>query len=440
MTGGDRDPGPANLRRVAAPAPSASLSVPQGNQSQPDVPAGSPGACPQTRQIGGAVSANWVEQQRAVLVPTYPQRGLALVRGVGAEVYDDAGRRYLDLTSGYGVAILGYGHPTLTQVLGAQLTSLHVQHASFASEVRARASRALLERAGGPLTHLLWSSSGAEAIEAALKLAVLATGRTRVIACVGGYHGKTMGALSLTHDPRYRAAFEALLWQVTHVPYGDADALAAALDERTAAVVVEPVQGESGVVVPAAGYLQAARQVCDASGALLVVDEVQTGVGRTGAFLACHHDHVWPDILCLGKGLAGGIPVGATLVTQAIARVAPRGAHTSTFGGNPLACAGTLAVLEAVDDAMLAAIAANGETFMAALRRTGSDAIAAVRGRGLMVAVELACDRDRALKLLQRRGVLALPGGRSAVRFLPPYVVTTEQLLDAADILGEVLS
>lgn len=440
MTGGDRDPGPAHHGRVAAPATSGSRRGPHGNQPLPDSSAGSPRACPPTRQIGDVLGPDWVEQQRAVLVPTYRQRGLALVRGDGAEVYDDADRRYLDLTSGYGVAILGYGHPTLTRVLGAQLGSLHVLHASFASEVRVRASRTLLERAGGPLTHLLWSSSGAEAIEAALKLAVLATGRHRVIACVGGYHGKTLGALSLTHEPRYRAAFERLLWQVTHLPYGDAEALASALDERTAAVVVEPLQGESGVVVPAPGYLQAARNACDASGALLVLDEVQTGVGRTGAFLACHHDRVWPDILCLGKGLAGGIPVGATLVREAIAQAAPRGAHTSTFGGNPLACAGTLAVLQAIDDAMLAAIAAKGEAFMAALRRVGSDAIVAVRGRGLMVAVELSRDRDRTLRRLQRRGVLALPGGRSAVRFLPPYMITTEQLLEAAETLAEVLT
>lgn len=438
MSGGDETPAPADHGRFAAIAPSLPHN-PRGRKPRPVPLADSSPSYPRAQQISCAAGRGWVEAQRTLLVPTYVQRGLDLVRGEGAQLFDAAGRPYLDLTSGYGVAILGYANPTLVQALSAQLSALPVLHPSFASEVRVRASRALLQRAGGRLTRVHWSSSGAEAVEVALKLAVVATTRQRVIACVGGYHGKTLGALSLTHEPRYRAAFEPLLWQVTHVPYGDADALAAALDDRTAAVVIEPIQGESGVLVPATGFLRAARNACDASGALLVFDEVQTGVGRTGAFLACHHEGVWPDILCLGKGLAGGIPVGATLVTEAIAHSASRGIHTSTFGGNPLACAGTFAVLEAIDDTLLGDITAKGEAFMAALRRSGKASIVAVRGRGLMVAVELDGDRDHALKLLQYRGVLALPAGRSAIRFLPPYVVTEEQLLNAADTLAEVL-
>jgi LysW-gamma-L-lysine/LysW-L-ornithine aminotransferase len=383
---------------------------------------------------------DWLFAHKELLLPTYVQRGLTIVRGDGAHVYDDMGRCYLDLTSGYGAASLGYGHPALTRALTEQLGALHVLHCSFVNDVRVRASRALVEHCGGGLARVYWSNSGAEAIEAALKVAALATAKKRFVACAGGYHGKTLGALALTHDERYRAPFEPLPWEVTHVSFGDGEALAAAVDERTAAVVLEPIQGESGVIVPPAGYLRAARAICDARGALLVLDEVQTGAGRTGAFLACHHEDVWPEIVCLGKGLAGGIPVGATLVTETIASAVPRGAHTSTFGGNPLACAGALAVIEILDDAFLADLAAKGAAFTVALQTIASRRIIAVRGRGLLVAVELAGDRDRVLKDLQRRGVLALPAGPSAVRFLPPYVVTVDELLGAATTLGEVLT
>jgi acetylornithine/LysW-gamma-L-lysine aminotransferase len=385
------------------------------------------------------VIASRVAAQKSLLVPTYIQRGLTLVRGEGAYLFGDDGCRYLDLTSGYGAAILGYGHSVLTRALAAQLGTLHVLHSSFANDVRVEASRRLLARCGGGLARVHWSSSGAEAIEAALKMAVLATGTRRFVACHGGYHGKTLGALSLTHGEKYRAPFEPLLWQIVHIPYGDSEALAAAVDKRTAGVVLEPIQGESGVIVPSAGFLRDARAICDRAGALLILDEVQTGVGRTGRFLACEHENVRPDILCLGKGLAGGIPVGATLVTEAVASAVPRGAHTSTFGGNPLACAGVLAVLEILDETMLADIAVKGEVLMTALRTLGSPLVRTVRGRGLMIAVELNGERDRVLKELQRAGILALPAGATAVRFLPPYVVTTEQLAHAATTLGAVL-
>jgi [amino-group carrier protein]-gamma-(L-lysyl/L-ornithyl)-L-glutamate aminotransferase len=377
--------------------------------------------------------------QRRVLVDTYVNRGLAIARGEGAWVLDVDGKRYLDLTSAYGTAILGYGHPGLTRALARQLETLHVLHCSFASEVRVEASRALLARAGSPLKRVFWCNSGAEAVEAALKLAVLATGRKRIVACEAAFHGKTLGALSLTHAPRYRTAFEPLLWEVVHVPFGDAEALAAAVP-GAAAFVVEPIQGESGVIVAPDGYLRAGRQICDASGALLVLDEVQTGTGRTGRFLAGQHEGVGADIVCLGKGLAGGVPAGATLATEAVAAHAFRGAHSSTFGGNPLAAAGVLAVLGALTDAFLAEVAAKGQAFMSRLRAIDTGRIVEVRGRGLMVAVELDRERDRVLRELQNDGVLALPAGASAVRFLPPFVIEAQELERAVDALAAVLA
>lgn len=383
--------------------------------------------------------SDMVALQRRVLVDTYVSRGLAFVRGRGAHLFDAAGREYLDLASGYGAAVLGYGHPELTAALSRQLDALHVLHCSFASDVRVEASRALLARAGAPLKRVFWSNSGAEAVEAALKLAVLATGRKRIVACEGGYHGKTLGALSVTHDPKYRAPFEPLLWDVVRVAFGDDGALAAAA-AGAAAVVLEPIQGESGVRPAPPGFLSAARAACDASGALLVLDEIQTGTGRTGRFLASHGEGVAADVVCVGKGLAGGLPVGATLVTEAVAGSAFRGAHSSTFGGNPLVAAGVLAVLGVLSDEFLAAVAASGGAFMRRLAAIGSGRVVEVRGRGLMVAVELDGERDRVLRALQDKGVLALPAGASAVRFLPPYVTPESELERAAALLGDVLA
>ena len=376
--------------------------------------------------------------QRRVLLDTYVNRGLAIVRGEGAWVFDLDGKRYLDLTSAYGTAILGYGHPELTRALTRQLETLHVLHCSFANDVRVEATRALLARAGPQLKRAFWCNSGAEAVEAALKLAVLATGRKRIVACIGAFHGKTFGALSITHDPRYRTAFEPLLWEVVHVPFGDVEALAATVPDA-AAFVVEPIQGESGVRPAPDGYLAAARETCDANRALFVVDEVQTGIGRTGRFLACHREGVAPDIVCLGKGLAGGVPAGATLLTEAVAAHAFRGAHSSTFGGNPLAAAGVLAVLGVLTDPFLTEVAAKGDAFMNRLRAIDTGRIVEVRGCGLMVAVELDRERDRVLRELQNDWVLALPAGTSALRFLPPYVVERSDVEHTADELADVL-
>lgn len=368
----------------------------------------------------------------------YPHRGLSFVRGEGAYLFTRDGTRYLDLMTNYGAALLGHAHPVVTQALVTQLSRLPTLHGSFTNDVRLRASRALVDRLGWDGAQVCWSNSGTEAIEAALKFATLATGRRRLVACEGGFHGKTLGALAVTHGPKYREPFAPLLADCTHVPYGSADAIARAIGRETAAVVVEPIQGEGGIVVPPEGYLRAVRSLCDASGALLILDEIQTGCGRTGTFLASEPDGVVPDLLCLGKGLAGGVPVGATVVQPTVARAVGRGVHTSTFGGNPLACAGVIAVLSLISPEHLAEVTRVGDAFrhrLAAVRGAAGE----VRGRGLMVGVAVGDARDPLLKGLQREQVLAIPAGPDVVRFLPPLVVEAEQLEAAAEAVGRVL-
>jgi acetylornithine/LysW-gamma-L-lysine aminotransferase len=293
----------------------------------------------------------------------------------------------------------------------------------------------LVLRCGGGLARTAFSSSGAEANEAALKFAALATGKKKFIACRGGYHGKTLGALSATDGARYRRAFEPLVWDFRFVPFDDPEALEAALDDQTAAFILEPIQGESGVRLPSPGYLRRAAEICRARGVLMIVDEIQTGTGRTGFFLASQAEGLSYDIITLGKGLGGGLPLGATLVTAAVAEAVPKGAHTSTLGGNPLAAAGILATLEFLDEARLAHISEVGAYFLDCLRSMASPHIKDTRGRGLMIGLEVGCPRDAVLKALQKERILAIPAGDSVVRFLPPYILEKSHV----DILCEKL-
>jgi acetylornithine/LysW-gamma-L-lysine aminotransferase len=373
------------------------------------------------------------------LVQSYPHRGLNLVEGEGVYLRDAAGTAYLDFMSNYGVAIFGHNHPALVEALGGQLRRLPVLHGSFGNDVRTEAARALAGRCGGGLARVQWTNSGAEANEAALKFAALATGRKTFIACVGGFHGKTLGALSATDGAKYRAAFEPLLWRFRFVPYGDADALEAAVDGETAAFLVEPIQGESGVRPGPAGYLRRAAGICRAKGALLIVDEIQTGLGRTGSFLASHPEEIDYDVVTMGKGLAGGIPVGATIASERVAGAVFKGAHTSTFGGNPLAAAGVLATLALLDDSRLARVADLGGRLTASLRAISSPLVREVRGKGLMVGIEVAANRDEVLKALQREKVLAIPAGEDVVRFLPPYIIEPDHIERAVSVLARVL-
>jgi len=369
-------------------------------------------------------------------VPAYVNRGLSLVEGDGVFLLDEAGRRYLDLMSSYGVACFGYRHPVIEDCLGRQLRRLTCLHGSFANDMRAEAAQELIARCGGELARVSFCNSGAEANEAALKFAVLATGRKKFIACRGGYHGKTLGSLSATDGVKYRQAFEPLLWDFRFIPYNDRHALTEALDENTAAFIVEPIQGESGIHVAAEDYLREAAELCRTRQALLIIDEIQTGAGRTGHFLASRAVGITGDIVTLGKGLAGGIPIGAAIVSERVAQAVPKGAHTSTFGGNPLAAAGILATLGLLDDACLSHVREIGSYLMEGLRRIDAPLVGDIRGRGLMIGMEVAHSRDAVLKALQKECVLAIPAGENVVRFLPPYVLQHSH----ADLLLEKLS
>jgi len=369
----------------------------------------------------------------------YPHRGLTFTRGEGVHLVTASGERYLDMMSNYGVNILGYNHPRLNAALVTQFQALPTLHGSFASPGRTEAAERLTRRVFSRPASVYWANSGAEAIEAALKFAAVVTGKKRFLACRNGYHGKTLGALSATHDNKYRRPFEPLLWRFEHVDFGDSAQLEAVIDDATAAFVVEPVQGEGGLHVPRRGYLEQVREICTRRGVLLITDEVQTGTGRTGTFLAAQHEGVEADIVCLGKGLGGGIPIGAAVAREDVASRIPRSTHTSTFGGNPLACAGVNAVLEILDDDLLRRVTELGARFVENLTRIRHDLVVEVRGCGLMIGVAVRDRRDDILKALQRERILAIPSGDAVVRFLPPYLVERADLDRVAQTLDSVL-
>jgi acetylornithine/LysW-gamma-L-lysine aminotransferase len=366
-------------------------------------------------------------------------RGISLVRGEGCTLFDSEGRSYVDLVSNYGVNVLGHAHPGVTAAVVAQAATLTSAHQSFDSPVRDAFLAALSALIPAELSRACFLNSGAEAVEVAIKLSRVATGRTRIVAAKRGYHGRTMGALSLTADAGYRDAFMPLLPDIVHIAYDDIEALSL-IDERVAAVVVEPIQGEAGVRVPGPGYLRAVRERCTAVGALLVADEVQTGL-RTGAMLASLADGATPDIVCLGKGIANGLPLAVTLCTEAVGAHMPRGGHGSTFAGSPLVCAAGMATLrELADPALHAQVTRSGEAAMERLRALPSALVRQVRGRGLMIGLELRRPAMPAIIELQEQGILVLPAGRTVIRLLPPLNIDAATLNRAVDAIVEVVA
>lgn len=364
----------------------------------------------------------------------------AFVRGQGVFLYDEAGRKYLDFMAGIGVASVGHGNARLAAAIAGQAERLIVCPQSQANDVRAEFLERLFQVVGAPLERAFLSNSGSEANEAAVKWARAATGRTRIVAAKRGFAGRTLGSLALTWEASYRKPFEPLPGEVEFVTFGDAEALAAAVNDDTAAFIVEPVQGEGGVQPAPAGYLEFAREVTERHGALLVFDEVQCGVGRTGTFLASHAAGVTPDVVTLAKGLAGGVPIGATLMTDSVARAMPRAGHGSTFGGNPLACAAALAVLaELAERDLLTNAAVMGERLMAGLRAITSQRVREVRGRGLMVGMELKERVGPVVAGLRERGLLAVAAGATVVRFLPPLIVQPAEVDRAVALVAEEL-
>lgn len=369
----------------------------------------------------------------------YVKRDLQIVRGAGARLEDAAGRSYIDLVGGQGVAALGHSHPAIVQAVQQQAAELMICPELFHNPLRARYQAELCQVAEMPRVFLC--NSGAESIEGAIKIARLATGRPGIVATMRGFHGRTLGALSATWNKSYRGPFEPLLPHVTHVPYNNVERLAEALDEHTAAVLIEPVQGEGGVYPAEDGYLQAVAELCRANGTLLILDEVQTGFGRTGWFFAHQRDGVRPDLLCVAKSMAGGIPMGAVLLGERIG-VLPPATHGTTFGGNPLACAAGLAVLDVLRSTDLITQArARGAAVLDHLRaHLLSGAYREVRGRGFLIGIELRGKVAPGLGALQARGVLALPAGMTVLRLMPPLVISDDDLWQAVETVEEVLN
>jgi len=370
----------------------------------------------------------------------HADRGLSLVRGEGCYLWDQEGRRYLDMMTNYGVNILGHGHPAVNAAVVAQLEQLTNAHQSFDTPARRDFLEALAALLTPALSRISFANSGAESVEAALKYARVSTGRTTVIAMHRAYHGRTFGALAATSEAKYREPFTPMLPGFRHVPFDDLDALEAAMDDTVAAVIVEPIQGEAGVRVPADGYLAGVRARCTARGALLILDEIQTAF-RTGAPCAFSATGADPDILCLSKGIANGLPMGVTVTTEVVGERIPKGSHGSTFAGNPLVCAAGAATLRALADPELhLRVRRLGAAFLGQLRALQRPEIREVRGRGLMVALELKRPATALIKALQDRGVLTLPAGATGIRFLPSVLIDERQLGEAADVLAGAIS
>ncbi len=366
-----------------------------------------------------------------------PQR--VLVRGEGCYVWDADGNRYLDLLAGIAVNALGHAHPAVLAAVTEQLSTLgHVSN-FFTSPAQVELAERLLALAGVP-GRVFFANSGTEANEAALK-ATRRTGRSRVVSTVGAFHGRSMGALSLTWKPSSREPFEPLPGQVDFVPYGDVAALSDAVDDRTAAFVVEPVQGEAGVIEAPDGYLAAARQITARHGALLWVDEVQTGIGRTGDWFAHTSAEVVPDLVTLAKGLGSGFPVGACLGLGDAGTLLGPGQHGSTFGGNPVACAAALATVDTIErDELLTSVVKVGDHLAHRVRGLDSSLVRGVRGRGLLRAIELA--EPIALPAVAAAldaGFIVNATGPTTLRLVPPLVITTDQVDTFMDALPDIL-
>ena len=369
-------------------------------------------------------------------IPLHADRGISLVRGEGCYLWDQRGRRYLDLMTNYGVNLLGHAHPKVTEAIDRQASLLTNAHQSFDTPARQEFLDALAGFLPPSLSRVSFANSGAEAVEAALKYTRVATGRTGVIATHRAYHGRTFGALSVTADAKYRDPFMPMLEGVWHLPFDNLPAMAEAMNDSVAAVIIEPIQGEGGIRVPADGYLKAIRELCTAHDALLICDEIQTGF-RTGAPLAFSREGIVPDILCLSKSIANGLPIGVTIVTEAVSERVPRGSHGGTFSGNPLVCAAGVATLEVLADLRLHSEAAEkGTRFQQRVRELRLSQIREVRGRGLMLAVELKKPATSVIKAMQERGVLVLPGGGTVIRLLPSILIEDAQLDEGIDALA----
>jgi len=383
---------------------------------------------------------DYMEMEASHSAGVIPKREVVIVRGEGARLWDDRGREYIDCVGGHGTANVGHSNPVVAAALEEQARRLLSCPEIFYNDRRAELLTLLAEITPPGLDRAFLCNSGAEAVEAALKFARVATGRTDFVAANRGFHGRTFGALSATWNPKYRKPFEPLVPGFQHVPYGDLGAMETAVGDGTAAVILEVVQGEGGVRPGGGDYLKGVQELCQRKGALFIVDEIQTGMGRTGRMFACEHHDLRPDMLCMAKSMAGGVPMGAVALGEGVGELPPL-SHGSTFGGNPLACAAALATIRYVRDERLPERAREmGQHVLERLHSMDLKPIREVRGLGLMIGIEVRKKATPYLKALMEKGVLALPAGPTVIRLLPPLVITRREMDAVLDRLGEVLA
>ena len=382
-------------------------------------------------------SMTQAERWNSLMQSTYGTPGISLVRGKGIEVWDIDGAKYLDLLGGIATNLLGHNHPKVSAAITNQAKELsHISNFYSHDQALDLAER-LVEMTGDSSARMFFCNSGAEANEAALKLSRL-TGRTRVVAAQGAFHGRTMGALSLTGQPSKRAPFKPLLGRVVHVPYGDAKALARKVNRRTAMLIIEPIMGEAGVVVPPPGYLKAAREICDKTGTLLVFDCVQTGMGRTGNWFGYEHEGIKPDVVTIAKGLGGGLPLGAMIAFGEAAKLFKAGMHGTTFGGNPIACAAANTVIDEIKSGGLLAL---NSTKGALIRNLISPikGVIECRGRGLLIGIQVQDSKAKVIaENLAKAGYLVNAASDDVIRIAPAYIIQEMQILRFAEAFAEV--
>jgi len=373
----------------------------------------------------------------------YQRFPVTIEKGVKAHVWDTDGKEYIDCMGGYGVALVGHQNQKVNNAIKEQVDKIITVHSSLYNKTREEFLKKLIGIAPKGLTQVHLNNSGAEAIEAAMKFARKYTGKKGMVAMKGSYHGKSFGALSLTFNPKYRKAFSPLVEKVSFASFGDMESLRSVIDEDTAFIILEPIQGESGIVVAPEGFLQDVRKLCDEKGILLIFDEIQAGLGRTGRLWAGEHWNTIPDILCLAKGIAGGVPMGATLVRPDILSSISKGEHSSTFGGNPISCAAGLAALTTItEDGLIENSKKMGEIFREGLEKLKEKhtMIREIRGKGLMIGIEMKFEVKDILMGLIEEGVLMLYSGRNILRILPPLVIEEEDITKVLHALDVVLT
>jgi len=373
----------------------------------------------------------------------YQRFPVTIEKGQGSHVWDINNKEYIDCMGGYGVALVGHRNERVVNAIKAQIGRILTVHSSFYNKTREEFLENLIKVAPKGLSQVHLNNSGAESVEAAIKFARKFSGKKGMIAMKGSYHGKSMGALSLTFNPKYRESFQPLVEKVSFSPYGNIDELRATVDKDTAFVILEPIQGESGIHVPPDGFLQDVRKLCDENKILLIFDEIQSGLGRTGSMWASNHWETVPDIMCVAKGIAGGVPMGVTLVRPDILSVMKKGEHSSTFGGNPLSCAAGTATIQALtQDGLIENAKKMGQKFRQGLEdlKSKHKIIREVRGKGLMIGVELKFEVKDILMEGIKNGLLLLYSGRNILRFLPPLVISETDIAKTLKILDELLT